>query len=82
MHSKSRWCNRLKDDPSLKEHGITIDFGRVKNPNKNPVIDKGIQELEKEFLTAGLEGQELTHAGIEMCLRRLNSRIGHSGLSA
>ena len=52
----------LKDDPSLKEHGITINFGRVKNPNKNPVIDKGIQELEKEFLTAGLEGQELTHA--------------------
>jgi hypothetical protein len=54
----------------------------VKNPNKNPVIDKGIQELEKEFLTAGLEGQELTHAGIDMCLRRLNSRIRHSGLSA
>ena len=72
----------LKDDPVLNEHGVTIDYGRVKNPNKNPVIDKGIQELEKEFLTAGLEGHELTHAAIDTCLRRLNSRIRHSGLSA
>jgi len=72
----------LKDDSSLKEQGITIDYGRVKNPNKNPVIDKGIQELEREFLTAGTEGQELSQAAVDMCLRRLNSRIRHSGLSA
>ena len=34
----------LKNDSTLKEHGISLDYGRLKNPNKNPVIDKGIQE--------------------------------------
>ena len=24
----------LKDDSSLKKHGIMLDYGRVKNPNK------------------------------------------------
>ena len=72
----------LKDDSSLKEHGITLDYGRVKNPNKNPVIDKGIQEFEREVLTAAPEGQELSQTALDTCLRWLNSRIRHSGLSA
>ena len=72
----------LRDDPLLKEHGISIEYGRVKNPNKNPVIDKGIQELEKEFLRAEYDGQELTQVAIDTCLRRLNSRIRHNGLSS
>ena len=54
----------------------------LKNPNKNPVIDKGIQELEKEILLAGLQGQEISEENLEMCARRLNSRIRHHGLSA
>ena len=72
----------LKDDSSLKEHGITLDYGRVKNPNKNLVIEKGIQELEREFLTAAPEGQELSQTALDTCLRRLKSRIRHSGLFA
>ena len=72
----------LKDDILLKEQGIALDYGRVKNPNKNPVIDKGIQELEKEFLKAELEGKSLTSAMIDTSIRRLNSRIRHNGLSA
>ena len=72
----------LKDDSLLKEHGITIDYGRVKNPNKNPVIDKCIQELEREFLSAELDGQSLSNTTIGTSLRQLNSRIRHCGLSA
>ena len=72
----------LKDDNVLKEQGIALDYGRVKNPNKNPVIDKGIQELEKEFLKAELEGKSLTSAMIDTAIRQLNSRIRHNGLSA
>ena len=45
----------LREDSILKELGISLDYGRVKNPNKNPVVDKAIQELEKEILIAGLE---------------------------
>ena len=72
----------LKDDPILKEQGISLEFGRVKNPNKNPIIDKGIQEFEKELLVAGYEDKELTSASLDTCLRLLNSRIRHTGLSA
>ena len=40
----------LRDDPSLKRVGITLDIGRVKNVNKNPVADEAIAELEEEIL--------------------------------
>ena len=72
----------LKEDSILKELGITLDYGRVKNPNKNPVIDNGIQELEKEILIEGLEGQEITNSSLNLCLRQINSKIRHCGLSA
>jgi len=32
----------LRDDKILKSAGIGIDFGRVKNKNHNPTIDKAI----------------------------------------
>ena len=38
----------LKQDKSLKHTGITLEYGRIKNVNKNSVIDKAIQELELE----------------------------------
>ena len=39
----------LKDDHLLKANGISLDLGRVKNINKNPVSEKCNQELEKEL---------------------------------
>ena len=35
----------LKDDKILRHQGIILDFGRVKNPNKNSVIE-AIQEFD------------------------------------
>ena len=40
----------LKDDHLLKANGIILDFGKVKNINKNPVAEKANQELETELL--------------------------------
>ena len=40
----------LRDDANLKALGIHILLGNEKNPNKNPVADKAIQELEVELL--------------------------------
>ena len=34
----------LRDDSTLKKFCITLDIGRVKNPNKNPVAEKAILE--------------------------------------
>ncbi|KAK3723315.1 hypothetical protein QZH41_014390 [Actinostola sp. cb2023] len=40
----------LTDDKFLHQQRITLEIGRVKNPNKNPVAKKAIQELENELL--------------------------------
>ena len=40
----------VRDDPTLKRLGVTLDIGRVKNINKNPVAEKAIAELEEEIL--------------------------------
>ena len=35
----------LIDDPLLKKHRIIIELGQAKNPNKNPVAERAVQEL-------------------------------------
>ena len=40
----------LVNDPLLKKHRITIELGQAKNPNKNPVAERAVQELEVELL--------------------------------
>ena len=40
----------LVKDPLLKQHRITIEPGQVKNPNKDPIAGRAVQELETELL--------------------------------
>ena len=55
------------DDELLGRHGIQIELGSAKNPNKNSVAEKAVQELEAELL----------------CLNPLlNTRIRGGGLSS
>ena len=56
----------LRHDTSLQEHGIELDFGYVKNKNANCVVDKGIQELEAEFLKLGHSNVPVT--AVQLCL--------------
>ena len=46
----------LATDPILLSHGITLEIGRVKNSNKNPVAERAIEEL-------GLEPLNLSRGG-------------------
>ena len=48
--------NCLATDPALKKYGLTIEIGRLKNKNKNPVAEKAIQELEYELKRVQPEG--------------------------
>lgn len=66
----------------LKLHGIVLDFGRVKNPNKNPVAEKAVQELEKEFLRNDPSGSAVSSLTLQLCTDNLNSMIRDRGLSA
>ena len=73
----------LKDDQQLQLQGVTLDFGRVKNKNKNAVADKCIQELDLELLKLNsVGGGQISSTELQAVLRTLNQRIRHHGLSA
>ena len=40
----------LKNTNALQHLGISIEFGCVKNTNKNPVAEQAVLELEEELL--------------------------------
>ena len=46
----------LATDPILLSHDITLEIGRVKNPNKSPVAERAIGELGVELLNLFPEG--------------------------
>ena len=41
---------RLVHDELLKHHRLCIEIGRIKNPNKNPNVEKAVRECEDELL--------------------------------
>ena len=45
----------LANDPIFLSHGITLEIDRVKNPNKNPVAERAIEELGLELLNLSPE---------------------------
>ena len=72
----------LRNDPTLSSHNIALDFGRIHNKNKNPVIEKGIRELGSEILRVCPEGGAITTEQLAVIINQLNSRIRGRGLSA
>ena len=72
----------IVDDPMLARLNISIDIGFRKNKNKNPVIDRGIQELELELLRITPEGGPYSASTIAVATHTMNGRIRHHGLSA
>ena len=72
----------LRDDTRLQKFHITLEIGRIKNVNKNPVAEKAILELEEEVLKQEPGGGPLTHLSLAIAVARLNTRIRNTGLSA
>ena len=72
----------LKSDPLLASHGLSLDFGRAKNVNKNPVAEKSNQELELELLRIDPSGSPVSAASLQHAVKNLNTRIRNRGLSA
>ena len=61
---------------------MIFELGRTKNPNKNPVADKAIQELEDEIIRLEPSERPITTTQLNSALSRLNSRIRLQGLSS
>ena len=72
----------LLGDDTLLSHGMTLDFGRTKNPNKTAVADKCAQELELELLKRNPAGGPCSPEELQEAVLTLNSRIRNRGLSA
>ena len=71
----------IRGEKTLDRFRISIEEGCVKNPNKNPVAEKAISEIENELLKQEPRGSNISPL-ILSPLARLNSRACHSGLSA
>ena len=72
----------LKQDFTLQKFKINLDYGRIHNENKNPVIEKAIQELGTEMLKFSSRGGPFTSSELAYITNILNSRLRHHGLSA
>lgn len=72
----------LSNDPEMSELGISLEMGRIKNVNKNPVAEKAIEELGDELLRIDQCGGPYSAFSLSLATSRLNSRIRSSGLSA
>ena len=72
----------LREDSMLVSQGIALDYGRVKNVNKNPCAEKCNQELELELLKVDSSGSPVSDSTLQAAIQVLNSRIRNRGLSA
>ena len=70
----------LVNDPLLKKHRITIELGQAKNPNKNPVAERAVQELETELLRQEPLGGAVSLLTLAVATSALNSPIRSRGL--
>ena len=72
----------LENDEILRSVGICLDSGRVKNKNKNPTVDKAVQELEGELKRLLPDGGKSSTSTLATAVRNTNSRVRSNGLSA
>ena len=69
----------LKNTNALQHLGVSIEVGRIKNINKNPVAEKAVQELEEKLLCQEPGGGPVTEVGLPIATARLNARLRNQG---
>ena len=64
----------LTDDDILRSHNLVIECGRTKNPNKNPIGEKAVQEIEEELLKESPHSGPISAVTLSLATGRLNSK--------
>ena len=72
----------LKNSKVLQSVSISLDFGRVKNRNKNPTIDRTIQEIEEEIKRLLSSGTPINPGSLVIAISNINNRIRMTALSS
>ena len=72
----------LVNDKSLLSHGIPLEVGRDKNPNKNTVAERAVEELGMELLHLPPKGGPTSAVSLALVTANMNSCIQRDGLSA
>ena len=72
----------LATHPILLSQGITLEIGRVENPNKNPFAERAIEELGLELLNLSPERGPVSDVTLAPATANTNSCIRRDGLSA
>ena len=67
---------------SLNHLNVTIDVGRAKNKNKNPVAENAVREREEELNRQEPGGRPVSAVGLALATAGLNSRLRLPGLSS
>ena len=65
----------LVNDPLLLRHGVRLDIGLAKNPNKNPVAERAIEELSLELLHLAPEGGPFSQVTLSLPVASMNSSV-------
>ena len=65
----------LANDALLAKYRLTIELGRVKNVNKNPVAEKAVRELECELVHQQPTGGTITQLVRSVATANLNTRV-------
>ena len=69
-------------DKSLLSRRITLEVGHAKNPNKNTVAERAVEELGMELLHLPPKGGPTSAVSLALVTANMNSCIQHDGLSA
>ena len=72
----------LKSDQVLQQLGMTLDFGRCVNKNKNSNTDKAVYEFEKELKRLIPDGSPASASTIALAVANFNSCIRFNGMSS
>ena len=72
----------LVNEALLAKYRPTIELGRVKNVNKNPVAEKAVRELECELVHQQPTGGTVTELVLSVATANLNTRVRNKGFFA
>ena len=72
----------LANDEDLRDLKISIQTSDSKNKNGVAIVDKAIQELQKELVILSPEGKQINNSILSKATLALNSRIRNRDLSA